>query len=92
MLRPLPFPPPSGWSRVTTTSIDNPGRGADSSPPDVVDWGREQRTLAALAAFTADALAISGPQAAAEQVPGATVTGTFFEVLGVRGGARPDSR
>ena len=60
-----------------------PATGADSSPPDVVDWAREQRTLSALAAFTADALAISGPQAAAEQVPGATVTGAFFDVLAV---------
>ena len=83
MLRPLPFPAAERLVAVTTTSTDNPGRGADSSPPDVVDWGREQRTLAALAAFTADALAISGPQAAAEQVPGATVTGAFFDVLAV---------
>ena len=83
LLRPLPFPAPHQLVAVTTTSADNPGRGADSSPPDVVDWAREQRTLSALAAFTADALAISGPQAAAEQVPGATVTGAFFDVLGL---------
>jgi predicted permease len=87
MLRPLPFPAPDQLVAVTTTSADNPGRGADSSPPDVVDWARDQRTLSALAAFSADALAISGPQAPAEQVPGATVTGAFFDVLGV-GAAR----
>ena len=83
ILRPLPFPAPDQLIAVTTTSLDRPGRGADSSPPDVVDWATEQRTLSGLAAFTADALAISGPQAAAEQVPGATVTGAFFDVLGV---------
>ncbi len=83
VLRPLPFPAPDQLIAVTTTSLDRPGRGADSSPPDVVDWATQQRTLSALAAFTADALAISGPQAAAEQVPGATVTGAFFDVLGV---------
>ena len=83
VLRPLPFPGPDQLIAVTTTSLDTPGRGADSSPPDVVDWANQQRTLSGLAAFTADALAISGPQAAAEQVPGATVTGAFFHVLGV---------
>jgi putative ABC transport system permease protein len=83
MLRPLPFPAPEELVAVATTSADNPRRGADASPPDVVDWAREQRTLTGLAAFTADALAISGPQTAAEQVAGATVTGAFFEVLRV---------
>ena len=83
ILRPLPFPAPDQLIAVTTTNLDRPGRGADSSPPDVVDWASQQRTLSGLAAFTADALAISGPQAAAEQVPGATVTGAFFDVLGV---------
>jgi len=83
LLRPLPFPAPDQLVAVFTTSADAPASGADSSPPDVVDWARDQRTLTALAAFTADALAISGPQAAAEQVPGASVTGAFFEVLGV---------
>jgi putative ABC transport system permease protein len=83
ILRPLPFPAQHQLIAVTTISLDRPGRGADSSPPDVVDWASQQRTLASLAAFTADALAISGPQAAAEQVPGATVTGAFFDVLGV---------
>jgi putative ABC transport system permease protein len=83
ILRPLPFPSPDQLIAVTTTSLDRPGRGADSSPSDVADWARQQRTLSGLAAFSADALAISGPQAPAEQVPGASVTGAFFDVLGV---------
>jgi predicted permease len=83
ILRPLPFPAPDQLVTIMTTSADAPGRGADSAPPDVVDWIRAQRSLSALAAFTADSLAISGAQAAAEQVPGATVTGGFFDVLGV---------
>ncbi len=83
ILRPLPFPAPDQLIAVTTTNLDRPGRGADSSPPDVVDWTSQQRTLSGLAAFSADALAISGPHAAAEQVPGASVTGAFFDVLGV---------
>jgi putative ABC transport system permease protein len=83
ILRPLPFLAPDQLIALTTTSLDRPGRGADSSPPDVIDWANQQRTLSGLAAFTADALAISGSQAAAEQVPGATVTGAFFDVLGV---------
>ena len=48
LLRPLPFPAPHQLVAVTTTSADNPGAGADSSPPDVVDWAREQRTLVGL--------------------------------------------
>jgi len=82
LLRPLPFPAPEQLVAVSTTSANAPATGADSSPPDVVDWAREQRSLSAMAAFTANALAISGPQAAAEQVPGATVTPTSPMSLG----------
>ncbi|MGE0359131.1 MAG: ADOP family duplicated permease [Vicinamibacterales bacterium] len=84
ILRPLPYPAPDQLIAITTTSLDRPGRGAASSPSDVIDWATRQRTLTGLAAFTADALAISGPRAPAEQVPGASVTGAFFDVLGVQ--------
>jgi len=83
MLRPLPFPAPDRLISITTAERDGPPQGFASSPPDVVDWAAAERTLIALAAFTADGLAIGGSQTPAEQVPGAMVTGEFFTVLGI---------
>lgn len=82
MLRPLPFPDADRLVSIATTDRGGPPQGAASSPPDVVDWAREQRTLSGVAAFSADALAVSGPGGPPEQVPGAAVTGAFFAVLG----------
>ena len=81
LLRPLPFPDAHRLVAVFTAGPKL--RPGESSPPDFVDWRGVQTSLAGgLAALTADSFAVTG-RASAEQVPGASVTGDFFAVLGV---------
>ena len=56
--------------------------GGTASPPDFVDWRRDSTSFVEMAAINAGAYALTG-SGPAEQVPGATVTGGFFAVLGV---------
>jgi putative ABC transport system permease protein len=82
LLRPLPFPEPNALVAVWTATPDRPGRGFESTAPDFVDWRRETKGFAEMAAFVASASALTG-DGPAEQVPSAQVTGGFFTVLGV---------
>ena len=83
LLRPLPFPTPDQLVRVFATTAQMPeAAGGTASPPDFVDWRRDNRSFAEMAAINADSYALTGI-GAAEQVPGANVTGSFFDVLGV---------
>ena len=47
-----------------------------------MDWRRDSRSFASLAAVSSGAYALTG-EGAAQQVPGADVSGAFFEVMGV---------
>ncbi len=83
LLRPLPFPQPDRIIQVSSTTIRAPDLpGGAASPPDFVDWRRDNRSFVELAAVTAGSYALTG-QGTAEQIPGANVTGGFFTVLGV---------
>jgi putative ABC transport system permease protein len=83
LLRPLPFPEPHRLVALATTTLETPdARRGTSSPPDFVDWRRDVDAFESLAAISADAAALTG-DGPAEQVPSASVTGDFFEVLGV---------
>src|SRR5690606_2487573 len=83
LLRPLAFPDPGAIVTVSTTSAERPNQAwGASSPPDFVDWRRDTRAFAEMAAINAGASALTG-DGPAEQVPSANVTGGFFAVLGV---------
>jgi predicted permease len=83
LLRPLPFPDPDRLVSLSSTTVAAPNRpGGAASPPDFADWRRENRSFAEVAALDTSSFALTGV-GAAEQVPGANVTGGFFAILGV---------
>jgi predicted permease len=83
LLRPLPYPAPEDlvivWEqRPAESNFSNP-----VSPADFLDWAEKNRSFTAMAAFargTADLTGHGDPV----QVPTASVTSRFFDVLGVR--------
>ena len=79
LLRPLPYPAPDRLVRVY--SFHNGDRWT-ASPPDYVDWRRDNGVFTDMAAFNDATLALSG-EGDPEQVEAATVTASFFPVLGV---------
>ena len=83
LLRPLPFAAPEQLVQLFSTTIRTPERASGTaSPSDFVDWRRDNSNFVDLAAINAGSYALTG-LGAAEQVPGASVTGGFFNVLGV---------
>ncbi len=82
LLRPLPFPEPDRLTHLFKSALLRPDSSGAVAPPDFVDWRRDNSVFTELAGINADAYPIAedGP---AEQVPGARVTGGFFDVLGV---------
>ena len=83
LLRPLPYPDADRIVRVFKTSIKLPdGVGGTTSPPDFTDWRRDNTVFAEMAGVLEGQYALTG-EGAAEQVPGASVTGGFFTVMGV---------
>lgn len=84
LLRPLPFLEPDRLVQVFKTSVTTPDRMAGTtSPPDFVDWRRDNTVFTEIAAANAGAYPLAG-EGPAEQISGAAVTGGFFDVLGVR--------
>ena len=82
LLRPLPYRDADQLVRVYKTSIKQPDRiGGTVSPPDSVDWRRDNTVFAEVAAYDGDSYPLTG-HGAAEQLPGADVTGGFFAVMG----------
>jgi len=82
LLRPLPYPEPDRLVRVFKTSLKQPDRvGGTASPPDLADWSRDNAVFAEIAGLLEGSYALTG-EGAAEQVPGASVTGGFFGVMG----------
>jgi predicted permease len=82
LLRPLPF---KDAARLFMLSGANPKRGiADGvfSYPSYVELATRDRMLAGLAAVTSDTFNLTGVERP-EQLPGARVSASFFDVLGV---------
>lgn len=83
LLRPLPYPDADQIVRVFKTSIKQPdGVAGTASPPDFTDWRRDNATFVEMAGVLEGSYALTG-EGAAEQLPGAQVTGGFFAVMGV---------
>lgn len=82
LLRPLAYPDPDRLVQVFKTALAQPDRaGGTVSPPDFTDWRRTATAFSELSALVEGTYPITG-SGAAEQVPGASVTGGFFGVLG----------
>jgi putative ABC transport system permease protein len=82
LLRPLPYPDADRLVRVYKTSVKQPDRvGGTVSPPDYVDWRRDNTVFAEVAAYNGDSYPLTG-NGDAEQLPAADVTGGFFAVMG----------
>lgn len=83
LLRPLPFPDADRLVNISSTTVRSPNlpNGA-ASPADFIDWRHHHRSFTEIAALNAGSYALIG-EGAAEQIPGANVTGGFFNVLSV---------
>lgn len=81
LLRPLPFANPDQLVRVYKTNLAQPNRiGGTVSPPDLVDYRRDNTSFIDVAAYSESAYPLTG-DGPAEQIPGAQVTGGFFPVM-----------
>jgi len=80
VLRPLPFHDPGSLVAVVTTY-----RGEDdaASALDFVDWRRESKTLAGMAAIATDAMTLTG-RGEPERLYGATVSASLLSMLRAR--------
>ncbi|MGH9219223.1 MAG: ADOP family duplicated permease, partial [Vicinamibacterales bacterium] len=82
LLRPLPYRDADQLVRIYKTSIKQPDRiGGTVSPPDYVDWRRDNSVFSEVAAYDGDSYPLTG-HGAAEQLSAADVTGGFFAVMG----------
>ena len=82
LLRPLPFSDPSRLYVLAGVNAKRGIDGASFSYPSFVELGTRDRMLAGLAAVTSERFnAIDGERP--EQLAGARVSGSFFDVLGV---------
>jgi putative ABC transport system permease protein len=82
LLRPLPYRDADQLVRVYKTNVKQPDRvGGTVSPPDYVDWRRDNTVFSDVAAYDGDSYPLTG-SGAAEQLPAADVTGGFFAVMG----------
>src|SRR5215831_5615302 len=80
LLRPLPFRDEARIVRVWTSSANEPH--SNHSAGEFLDIQHDNRTLAAIAGIRPDLFAISARTGDAQQLPGAYVTASFFDVLG----------
>lgn len=80
VLRPLPYADPSRLVALWETSADDPSRWI--APANFLDWQRDARSFASMAAYDAFPLALTG-MGEAERLSGGGASGTFFSTLGV---------
>jgi putative ABC transport system permease protein len=78
-LKPLPYEDPDRLMMVWETSADNPERWV--APANFIDWVRETRSFATLAAFDTFSPTLTG-FGEAERVNALGASGTFFTTLG----------
>jgi putative ABC transport system permease protein len=84
MLRPLPFPDPERLVQIDELDLRGGGnRRAAVSWPNFRDWQQRTRVLESLAAYHESNFTVTGI-GAAQHVPGAVVSVTFFDTLGVQ--------
>jgi predicted permease len=82
LLRPLPYPDPDRIVQLFKTTVKQPDRvGGTTSPPDFADWRRDNDVFSEMGGYVEGSYALTG-EGAAEQLPGASVTGGFFDVMG----------
>ncbi|HTM27290.1 MAG TPA: ABC transporter permease [Vicinamibacterales bacterium] len=81
LLRPLPFREPDRLAMLWERSPNFPHNRV--SPLNFLDWSEQQRTFASIAAVAGGSRTLTGLTAAAERIPGQSVTTRFFDVLGV---------
>jgi len=80
LLNPLPYPKADQLVAVYAKTAEFPR--ASISYPNFLDWQRENKSFALLAAYRGDSLNLTG-QGEAERLRTAMVSWTFFPVLGV---------
>jgi len=80
LLNPLPYPNADRLVAVYAKTVEFPR--ASISYPNFLDWQRENKSFALLAAYRGDSLNLTG-QGEAERLRTAMVSSTFFPVLGV---------
>lgn len=78
VLRPLPYPDADRLVVAWETSADNPRRWV--APANFLDWQRDSRSFAELAAFDSFAANLTG-RGEPERLRAAGASGTFFSVL-----------
>jgi predicted permease len=81
VLRPLPFPQAERLVAVWETSADNPERWV--APANYLDWRREARAFASLAAYDSFSTNLTG-RGEPERLRAAGASGDFFTTLGVQ--------
>ena len=80
LVRPLPYPEADRLVTVWETMPANDTRLV--APGNYLDWHAEAKSFAALAAYSGTEVNVAGA-GEAERVPGLTVSGEFFQMLGV---------
>jgi len=81
LLRPLPFANPDHLVRIYKTNLTQPDQiGGTVSPPDLVDYRRDNTSFTDVAAYAESAYPLTG-EGPAEQISGAQITGGFFPVM-----------
>ena len=80
LVRPLPYPEGDRLVTVWETMPGNDTRLV--APGNYLDWHAEAKSFAALAAYSGTEVNVAGA-GEAERVPGLTVSGEFFQMLGV---------
>ena len=81
LLRPLPFANPDQLVRIYKTNLTQPNQiGGTVSPPDLVDYRRDNTSFTDVAAYAESAYPLTG-EGPAEQISGAQITGGFFPVM-----------
>ena len=81
LLRPLPFPEPDRLMWISEGNSD--GRNVSVSWPNFLDWRARQRSFQGLALSRHSAFTLTG-NGQARRVVGRTVTGNFFQTVGVQ--------
>jgi predicted permease len=81
VLRPLPFPQAERLVAVWETSADNPERWV--APANFLDWKREARAFASLAAYDSFSTNLTG-RGEPERLRAGGASGDFFTTLGVQ--------
>jgi putative ABC transport system permease protein len=84
LLRPLPYPEPERLVYLFEVQEEAGGERHGPSPANVLDWRRESRSLAEVAAWWIEHTTLLGDFGyEAEEVPSAMVTADFFAAMGV---------